>query len=74
MGYTLCIMPIFKIVWFLEYLVFLERFFAQKHSIVPVEWFAFAEAIAVARWVIFKNVPFLEYMVFFVAVFCTAQL
>ena len=30
---------IFKIISFLEYLVFFERFFAQKNSYVLVEWF-----------------------------------
>ena len=30
--------PIFKIVSFVEYLVFLERFFAQKNSNVLVKW------------------------------------
>ena len=31
--------PIFKIVSFLEYLVFFERFFAQNNSNVLLEWF-----------------------------------
>ena len=76
--------PIFKMVSFLEYLVFfLERFFAQNNSNVLVESFFagfwdfqflmqtyhFAKAIAFARWPIFKMVSFLKYLVFFGVVF-----
>ena len=67
---------------------FLQRFFAQNKSNVPVESFFprfsqfqfltktdhFAKSIAFARWPIFKMVSFLKYMVFFQAVFCTEQL
>ena len=80
--------PIFKMVSFLEYLVFFQRFFAQNNSNVLVESFFarfwpfefltqadhFAKSIAFARWPIFKLVYFLEYLVFFAAVFCTEQL
>ena len=69
---------IFKMVSFLEYLVFLERFFAQNNSKCFVECILtsflhfyfftksqdFPWAIAFAWWLIFKMVSVLEYLVF----------
>ena len=73
--------PIFKIVSFLEYLVFFQAVFSENNSNVLVEWFwhfliltrtdhfaktiAFAWAIAFARWLIFKIVSFLVIWCFF---------
>ena len=80
--------PIFKIVSFLEHLVFSQSFFAQNNSnMIKESFFAcffefefltqsdyFAKAIAFAWWPIFKIVSFLEYLVFSQAVFCRKQL
>ena len=69
MGYRLCLMADFQILLFLEYFVFLGRFFAHNNSKLFVEWILtcffefeflsqsedFAWAIAFAGWPIFKN-------------------
>ena len=74
---------IFKMVSFLEYLVFFERLFGHNYFNVLVESISafffqfqfltqtdhFGKAIAFAKWLIFKMVSFLEYLVFFRALF-----
>ena len=82
--------PIFKIVLFLEYLVFFGAVFCTEllycaRRIDFCMFFGilmsiltqnehFAKPIALPKWPIFKIVLFLEYLVFFGAVFCTELL
>ena len=81
--------PIFKMVPFLEYLVFFGAVFWTEQLkmicrmdfdmffgilIFDPKWRFCMGYIAFAWWPIFKMVLFLEYLVFFGAVFCTEQL
>ena len=79
---------IFKMVSFLEYLVFFEAVFCTEKLericrmdfhmffgiLILTQSEDFANAVGFAWWVIFKIVSFLEYLLFFEAVFCTEQL
>ena len=80
--------PIFKIVLFLEYLVFFGAVFCTEllYCALRIDFCMFfgilifdpnehfAKPIALPKWPIFKIVLFLEYLVFFGAVFCTELL
>mgnify|MGYP006964548735 CR=1 FL=1 len=79
---------IFKIVLFLEYLVFFRAVFCTEQLqcfcrmvfrmfLVFLNFdpnWPFCKGYSLGRWPIFKIVLFLEYLVFFRAVFCTKQL
>ena len=80
---------IFKMVSFLEYILFFEAVFCREQLemicrmdfdmffgmlIFNPKWEFCKGYIAFACWVMFKMISFLEYLVFFEAVFCTEQL
>ena len=70
--------PIFKIVLFLEYLVFFGAVFCTELLCCArrIDFFMFFGILifALPKWPIFKIVLFLQYLVFFGAVFCTELL
>ena len=90
--YRLCLLgcPIFKIISFLQYLVFFQAVFCTEQLeitftidfdmffgilIIDPKWrFCKGYRLCILGWPIFKIVSFLQYLVFFEAVFCTKQL
>ena len=85
-GYSLCKSPIFKMVSFLEYLVFFQRVFCTElfQSACTIDFCMFfrilifdpnrqfGKGYSLCKMAdFFKMVSFLEYLVFFQRVFCT---